>query len=97
MTDNFLRLEELRSRLDKTDEHLVLAFAQRMELVRRISEEKAALDAAVHDPSREEKVLSHVTHVAPPELCESVTQLYEKLFEISRNYQCDARNTKGGL
>ena len=86
-----MSLEELRNEIDTIDDTLVRAFAQRMEVVSRVAEEKRAQGLPTLDPARERDKLAEIAAKLPPELSQYGYALWSMLFEISRGYQ-NARN-----
>lgn len=82
-----MSLEKLREEIDTIDDTLVQAFAQRMAVVARVSEEKRAKGLPTLDPAREREKLAEIAEKLPPELAQYGCALWSMLFEISRGYQ----------
>ena len=77
-----MSLEELRNEIDTIDDTLVRAFAQRMEVVSRVAEEKRAQGLPTLDPARERDKLAEIAAKLPPELSQYGYALWSMLFEI---------------
>lgn len=82
-----MNLEELREEIDAIDETLVQAFAQRMDVVARVSQAKKEQGLPTLDPARERDKLADIAAKLPPELEQYGYALWSMLFEISRGYQ----------
>ena len=80
-------LAELRAELDVTDRVLEQAFLDRMETVSRIGALKAAEGLPTYDPAREEKVLDMHSERAPEEMKPYVREFFQKLMDLSKEYQ----------
>ena len=81
------KLEALRGELNKTDSILEQAFLERMETVRKIGALKAAEGLPTYDPAREEKVLAMHAEKAPEELKGYMREFFQKLMDLSKEYQ----------
>lgn len=82
-----MNLDELRTEIDAIDDGLLQAFAQRMEVVARVSQAKQETGLPVLDPARERKKLAEIAAKLPPEMEQYGYALWSTLFEISRSYQ----------
>ena len=82
-----MNLEELRTEIDAIDDTLVNAFAQRMDVVARVSQAKKEQGLPTLDPARERAKLADIASKLPPELAQYGYALWSMLFEISRGYQ----------
>ena len=82
-----MNLEELREEIDAIDDTLVQAFAQRMDVVARVSQAKKEQGLPTLDPAREREKLADIAAKLPPELEQYGYALWSMLFEISRGYQ----------
>ena len=71
-----MNLEELRTEIDAIDDTLVNAFAQRMDVVARVSQAKKEQGLPTLDPARERAKLADIASKLPPELA----QKYEEEF-----------------
>ncbi|MBO4901597.1 MAG: chorismate mutase [Lachnospiraceae bacterium] len=81
-------LTECRKKLDEIDEKLVRLFEERMCISEQVAAYKAEHDLPVLDAKREEEkleALRQCTKDARNE--EAVTQLFEKIMELSRQRQ----------
>ncbi len=81
------KLEALRGELNKTDSILEQAFLERMETVRKIGALKVAEGLPTYDPAREEKVLAMHAEKAPEELKGYMREFFQKLMDLSKEYQ----------
>ena len=82
-----MEINELRESINEIDEQLVRLFCERLDTAKRIAEYKKENSLPVFDREREKAVLDKVSTLADDEKTEYVRELYEKLFEISRNCQ----------
>ena len=82
-----MNLEELRTEIDAIDDTLVNAFAQRMDVVARVSQAKKEQGLPTLDPARERAKLADIASKLPLELAQYGYALWSMLFEISRGYQ----------
>lgn len=80
-------ITELRNRINEIDGQLVGLFCERLETAKMIADYKKENSLPVLDREREKAVLESVSAFAGNEKAEYIQQLYEKIFEISRNYQ----------
>ncbi len=81
-------LDELRSRIDAIDHHMVHLLEERMQVVTRISEIKAKHEIAVLDAGREKIVLENIRHAIKDETYESyLLEVFQGIMAASRAYQ----------
>ena len=80
-------LLELRKEIDRLDEELVSLFCRRMEIAARIADYKKENNLPIHHPGREQEVLQKVGALAGSEWEDYATNLYVKIFELSKAYQ----------
>ncbi len=80
-------LEQLRAKLDETDDALLRLFRERMDTVRQVAEYKAAHQLPITHTGRERAILQRVTGQAGEELEDYVKILYSTIFDVSRSYQ----------
>lgn len=80
-------LTDLRAQIDKIDDELVRLFCDRMEIAARIADYKRENNLPILMPAREQEKLEDVAAKAGPEMAEYTQQLYNLLFELSRDYQ----------
>ena len=66
-----MNLEELRTEIDAIDDTLVNAFAQRMDVVARVSQAKKEQGLPTLDPARERAKLADIASKLPPELAQT--------------------------
>ena len=82
-----MTIEELRMKIDETDDAIVKLFIERMGYTNAIGEEKRKQNLPVKNELREKQLLERLSSSVEPEYSEAVYALYEKIMEISRNYQ----------
>jgi len=73
-------MEELRAKIDKTDEELLRLFNERMEIVRQIALYKKKHGLPLLDAAREREKLAAID-------CPYAKKLCATLMELSREYQ----------
>ena len=80
-------ITELRNQINEIDEQLVGLFCKRLDTAKKIGEYKKENSLPVLDEGREQAVLDKVSALADDGKEEYVRELYQKIFEISRNCQ----------
>ena len=80
-------MEELRNKLNKIDDEIVKLYLERMGIVAEIGKEKERERLPVLCGKREKEILDRIVGVAPSELKQYVTMLYQTVFETSKAYQ----------
>ncbi|MCL2545099.1 MAG: chorismate mutase, partial [Clostridia bacterium] len=90
-------LAELRGGIDRVDAELTRLFAQRMELARRVGAYKREHGLPVLDPERERQLIaSRVAQAGDPNLAGPVSELFETLMRLSREFQQAGQAESGG-
>ncbi|MBO4616759.1 MAG: chorismate mutase [Lachnospiraceae bacterium] len=87
MTDTDLLLQALRKDINAIDDELVKLFIQRMETAGKIGSLKKEAGLPVLNVKREDEVKERLTADVPEVYKESVKNLYDAIFSISRDYQ----------
>ncbi|MBR5760768.1 chorismate mutase [Lachnospiraceae bacterium YSD2013] len=87
MTDTDLQLQALRKDINAIDDELVKLFIQRMETAGKIGSLKKEAGLPVLNVKREDEVKERLTADVPEVYKESVKNLYDSIFSISRDYQ----------
>ena len=82
-----MELDALRREIDNIDKELIALFAKRMELCAKIGEYKKENGLPVYDKARENEKLARAADVSRDDLKPYTRILFEKLFELSRDYQ----------
>lgn len=77
----------MRRVIDDADDQIADAFRRRMEAVDAIAEYKRATGLAVHDPAREDAVMTRVAQQVGEPYTHEARQLYRAIFSISRKRQ----------
>ena len=80
-------LAQARLTLNGIDDQMVELFKQRMSVSKQIAEIKLANDIPVLNQGREDEVIARLTEGYDEENAEYITELYKKIFEISRGCQ----------
>lgn len=78
-------IDELRSEIDEIDDGLVSLFLQRLAVVKEIGETKKTLSLSVEDKDRENAVIERLTVNKTDEEKKKITELYNKIFDISKD------------
>ena len=87
-----MNIEDYRKEIDRTDSEISRLFAERMNTVKKIGELKKEKALPVSDSERENKILSALCENVSPELAPYLTELYGKIFELSKRYQDAVKN-----
>lgn len=83
-----MTIDELRTEIDALDDKIVNLFLERMEISRRIGEEKKKLGTVVNVPKREEEIISRLTaKTDEEELKGYIKRLYDDIFAMSKARQ----------
>lgn len=82
-----MKLSDYRQELDRIDRELVQLFLRRMEISGEIGAYKKNHQLPVLDSERETQKLKELRSFVPKEMAESVAALYDRVFELSREYQ----------
>lgn len=82
-----MRLDDYREEIDRIDEQIIELFGRRMEVARRIGEYKKENGLNILDSAREEEKLKKVSQLAEEDMEEYCLILYNKIMEVSREYQ----------
>lgn len=84
-------LSDYRKQINEIDAQLVKLFEQRMEVSKNIAAYKKEHDLPTRDPKREEEVLQKHSKEVKPELSIYCYEFFEKLMQLSRDYQNSVR------
>lgn len=82
-----MKLDDYREEIDRIDEQIIELFGRRMEVARRIGEYKKENGLNILDSAREEEKLKKVSQLAEEDMEEYCLILYNKIMEVSREYQ----------
>lgn len=77
-------IDELRNEIDEIDDGLVSLFLQRLAVVKEVGEAKKTLSLSVEDKDRENAVIERLTVNKTDEEKKRITELYNKIFDISK-------------
>lgn len=84
---NLMQLNELRKEIDNIDDQILALFLKRMEVAKRVAEEKQLSKAVIANPEREREILVRIAEQAGEDMAVYTKMLYSTLFELSRSYQ----------
>ncbi len=84
-----MSLEELRNKIDGTDEQIVRLIAERIRQSQEIGKEKQKQGKPIDDPSREAKVLAHIREIARTLNLEEkeIESIYQQIIKSSKSVQ----------
>jgi len=80
-------LDEYRNVIDNIDEMIIKLFCKRLEVVDLIKDIKDSNSLDIEDLDREKNILDRVDSIADEEYREDCKQLYNTIFNISKNRQ----------
>jgi len=80
-------LDEYRNVIDNIDEMIIKLFCKRLEVVDLIKDIKDSNSLDIEDLDREKSILDRVDSIADEEYREDCKQLYNTIFNISKNRQ----------
>ena len=89
-----MKIEELRTEIDKIDDQLSKLYLERMDVCQKIGEEKAKQNLPVDVSSRENAVLSRICKGVDEDKIVYLKQLYDEIFLQSKNYQSSLRDVR---
>lgn len=92
-----MNIEELRKKIDETDNELVRLFEERMKCASQIADYKKEHGLSIFDAERERKVINKVTSKVSDEFTGYTKSLYNTIFDLSRSYQNKRMNTDSPL
>lgn len=84
-----MELEKYRIEIDRIDSEIAALFAKRMAVAGEIGRYKKENGMSITDAGRESEVVKNVRKSAG-EYADYATELYTKVFEISKKYQREA-------
>lgn len=79
-------LDKIRMSIDELDQNLVKLFIKRMKLTQEVAEYKAKRGLEVEDLLREKRIVSKLVE-SYPEYKRAISDLYQEIFKISKDYQ----------
>jgi chorismate mutase/prephenate dehydratase len=84
-----MSLEEMRKKIDETDEKIVRLIAERIRESQSIGDEKKKNSKRVEDAAREEKVLAHIKAIAREEKLDEkeIQNIYRQIIKSSKGIQ----------
>lgn len=84
-----MNLDEIRKKIDETDDRLLKLFSERMELCEQVAEYKAKNGMAVFQGAREKQVLDAIGEKSAPKLKSASRLLFSQIMEISKCLQTE--------
>lgn len=85
-------LDNLRKELDEIDNELIEVFKKRMDITKKIGRYKRVRDVPVRDRGRENEIIKRLEDQVEEEYKFAVEPLYEKIFQLSKEYQVELMN-----
>lgn len=82
-----MKLEDLRSKIDKVDDEIVALYAQRMDYAKQVAAAKKVEGIATTNMLREKSILNRVVSNVNDDIKLYTKQVFNTLFETSRAYQ----------
>lgn len=82
-------LQEIRKQIDSINREMLSLFEQRMELARSVAAYKLEHNMEVFAPAREIEIMEWVETQANPALLSYDNEFFNKLLELSRDYQSE--------
>lgn len=84
-----MSLDELRKKIDKTDDKIVRLIAERIRISEEIGEEKKRQGRQIGDTERERKVLENIRRIARDEKIsqENIESIYRQIMVASKKVQ----------
>lgn len=87
-----MSLNKLREKLDELDLEIVKLFEERMNISKKIGIYKNIKDLPIRDRERENKIINNLENRVDEDIKFAVEPLYEKIFQLSKEYQLDIIN-----
>lgn len=80
-------LKDLRQQIDNIDDQIVTLYRERMQLSKKVAEEKNKSGKGVTNRIREKEILNRVTDAVDDDIKVYTKQVFETLFDTSKAYQ----------
>ena len=80
-------LKDLRQQIDNIDDQIVNLYRERMQLSKKVAEEKSKSGKGVTNRIREKEILNRVTDAVDDDIKVYTKQVFETLFDTSKAYQ----------
>ncbi len=84
-----MNLDDLRHEINNIDFLIVPLLLKRLDLAHDVGVYKKANGIPILNSAREQEILEKVCDPAPPEQKKYIKKLYEKIMEVSREYQAE--------
>ena len=82
-----MNIEFLRNEIDVIDEKITILFEKRLEICSKVAKYKKENNLKILDQRRESEVLEKITNNKSDTFKKIITELYLKIFEVTKNYQ----------
>ena len=83
-----MKIEELRTKIDKIDSEILKFLNERMEFVRQIGLIKNESKETVYRPEREKEIIDRLTRLGNDKLnTESIKAIFQEIFAVARNIE----------
>lgn len=82
-----IELKKCRDKIDVIDREILKLFEERMHVIRDVADIKKANGIGVCDSVRERELIKDKKDMSEGELSEYVEALFEKIMELSKQYQ----------
>jgi len=92
-----MNIDELRTKINETDAHILELLKERMSVAAQIGQYKKENRLPIFDKQREREILSRLTDGQPDELAGSIKTVFSTLFEVSRAYQASIISERSPL
>ena len=80
-------LNELRAKIDRTDDEILSLFIERMEFCADVAKYKKANNLEILQSDRERELLNRIANQTPKDMRFEALEFYNKILEISKSYQ----------
>lgn len=87
-------LETLRNQIDEIDNEIAKLLAKRMQIVEKVGIFKKTHNIEVNQQNREEAIIARLSEFMPKKYVPILKQIYEKIFETSKQYQSKNNSSK---
>ncbi len=87
----------IRNQIDSLDEQLVKLLKDRLKLALHLAQLKHKLQIPIEDRTREKDILDRVAkHADNPEIAKAIQDVYQSIFEVSRDIQKKLHKSRSG-
>lgn len=90
-----LDLNEIRNKIDETDDMLAKLFVERMELSEKVAAYKKENNVGIMNSKREREIVNRLTEKTDTEISAYLKILYNTIFDLSRSHQAKILYERG--